>query len=67
MSLQAVEGPGTTTYCAFSGKSLLARPYWVLEGWVGGVSTLKVALRSISSPKAGRRSFRLTISIGAGL
>lgn len=53
-SFWAMEEQGTTTYCASSGKSLLARPCWMLEGWEGGVSTLKVALRSMSSPKAGR-------------
>lgn len=58
-------GPETTTYCVFSVQSFLAWPCWMPEGRAGGVSTSKVALRSISSLKAGRRSF--SMSTGAGL
>lgn len=58
-------GPETTAYCVFSMQSFLAWPCWTPEGRAGGVTTSKVALRSISSLKAGRRSF--SMSTGAGL
>lgn len=58
-------GPETITYYVFSVQSFLAWPCWMPEGRAGGVSTSKVALRSISSLKAGWRSF--SISTGAGL